>query len=172
MKKTFQWIGMSVLCLGMAGCSEDSNNEKYRSEPPMFEDFTLKSLDTGASEVHAGEKFVITGEQKKLGRLLNTTTYAWTAAPSDGVSQKYQRSAIYDQETQNPTDTLIITQPGEYTVTFQARYNASGNTSVWSGSRGYSFTESFADGNGKATYVTGGLFYFSVTAEKKIEILP
>lgn len=172
MKKTFLWIGLGLLGLGMAGCSEDSGNEKYRSEPPMFSDMTVKSLSTGESEVHVGDMFVVTAEQKKLGRLLNSTTYTWSISPSENISQKYQQSAIYDQERQNPTDTLIASQAGEYTVTFQARYNASGNTSVWSSRYGYSFSENFADGNGKATYTTGGLLYFAVTAEKKIEVLP
>lgn len=173
MKKTILWIGVATLCFAFASCSDEANDEKYRSEPPTFSDLTFKTVDTGSETIHVGEKFVVTAEQKKLRRLLNTTTYSWSVTPNSNsqVSQKYVQSVIYDQETQNPTDTLVITEAGDYEITFTARYNVSGNTTVWSSKYGYTYSESFADGNGTATYTTGGLFYFGVTATKSFSVV-
>lgn len=81
-------------------------------------------------------------------------------------------SVIYDHESQNPIDTLTAHEAGDYRINFSGKYNASGNTQTWSNKYGMSFTENFADGNGKATYTTGGILYFTVQAYKNITIQP
>ncbi len=155
-----------LLAVLLCSCSEDSNDSKYRSEPPLFSGITLQSLSTGASTIKAGEKFVITANQQSKGRLLNKTTYSWSISPSnEGDSQKYDNLVIYDNNSVNPTDTVVISTPGTYTITFTGSYNASGNTSVWSNSKGSSFSEYWNDGH--AIYDVRGLYGFKVTIEKK-----
>lgn len=154
----------------LASCSEDGDNEKYRSEPPMLSDITVTPLSGSNGQIRVGERFVATAVQSKLGRLLNTTTYTWTGN-SDNVSHKYESSAIYDNDPHNPTDTLVATQAGTFTLTFTGKYNASGNTQIWAQQKGSSFSESFESGDGKVTYFTGGIFYFTVTATKSVTVV-
>lgn len=155
-------LSTTLLC----ACTNDSNDSKYRSEPPQFSEVTLQSLTTGTSTIKAGEKFVVTANQKNKGRLLNKTTYAWSISPSnEGDSQKYDNVVIYDNNSVNPTDTVVINTPGQYTITFTGTYNASGNTTVWSNSKGSSFSEYWNDGH--VTYDVRGLYGFKVTIEKK-----
>lgn len=149
-----------------AGCEK----ENYNSEPPLLKDITIRSLTTGESEVHVGEKFVLTAEQKKKGKLLNATKYTWSC-DNEAISHKYNTSVIYDQESQNPTDTLIATNAGSYIINFTAKYNASGDTQDWSSKYGSSFSEPFPDNNGKATYTTGGILYYTIQAQKRITVL-
>lgn len=156
--------------LMLASCSEEGNDDKYRSEPPLLSDITISPLGGEGTEIHVGEKFTATAEQSKAGRLLNTTTYTWSSTP-DGLTHKYTTKVIYDNAPANPVDTLVASSPGTYTLTFTGKYNASGNTQVWAQKYGSSFTEQFASGNGKATYVTGGILYFTVTATKTFMVV-
>lgn len=162
-------VGITAISSLTMGCSDDEH--EYRSEPPLFSDVVVKSLETGKEEIHVGERFIVTAVQQKTGRLLNKTTYKWASTP-DGISHKYKTAVIYDLEYENPTDTLIAQKPGTFNINFNAKYNVSGNTSEWSNKYGTSFVSPFESGNGKATYVTGGLFYFTVSAEKTINVLP
>lgn len=169
MNKAYFFLLLMVSFLAIS-CSEETDNPKYRSEPPMLSDITVTSLD-GNSEIHAGQRFLATAVQSKLGRLLNTTSYTWTGN-SDNVSHAYEKSVIYDNDTHNPTDTLVASAAGTYTITFTGKYNASGNTQIWAQQKGSSFSEEFESGDGKVTYFTGGLLYFTVTATKEVVIVP
>lgn len=169
MKKLFSLLIIS-LAIFFTSCSDESNNEKYRSEPPTFSDITVKPLNGNDSQIHVGEKFLATAKQKKLGRLLNASTYSWTCNSND-IAHNFQKSVIYDDDTHNPTDTLIVTKAGSYTLTFTGKYNASGNTQIWAQKYGSDFSETFESGEGSANYVTGGLLYFKVTATKTIQVV-
>lgn len=175
MTKTKRFIpyGAAMLCALLAmSCSEDSNEKKYGSEPPLFEDVTLKSLSTGSSEIHAGERFVATAVQRKRGKLLYKATYSWADNDKEeNVSHKYKQSVVYDQEPADPTDTLVIKKAGTYTLSFSGKYQNSGNTSYWGNKYGYSFSENYSKGF-NATYSTGGAIGFTVSATKTITILP
>lgn len=160
----------------LSSCSEDSNNSKYASIPPTFSDMIMQSAASGQTltKVKAGQTFVAIMQQKSVGRLLNKTTYSWSITPAvTGLVHKQNLSSdvVYDQQTQNPTDTLILDQPGTYTLTFTASYNASGNTTNWSSQYGASFSEYTSDNLGRIQYDTRGLFGFKVTATKKITIV-
>lgn len=164
-------IGAVALTCTLSGCEDD--DEKYRSEPPLVADMVVTSLKDGSSNIHVGDKFTVTLVQKKKGRLLNATKYSWSTTPSQGIThQTALHSVIYDHESQNPIDTLTAHEAGDYRINFSGKYNASGNTQTWSNKYGMSFTENFADGNGKATYTTGGILYFTVQAYKNITIQP
>jgi len=155
----------------LVSCSEETNSKEYRSEPPMFSDITITPLSGNDGKIHAGQRFLATAEQSKQGRLLNATTYTWSSN-SDNISHSYESSVIYDKNTDNPTDTLVANAAGTYTLTFTGKYKASGNTQIWAQQQGTTFSENFASGNGKVTYFTGGIFYFTVTATREIEVVP
>lgn len=160
----------------LSSCSEDSNNSKYASMPPTFYDMSIQSAETGQTltQVKAGEKFVAIMQQKTVGRLLNKTAYSWGISPTvtDLVHKpNLSTDVVYDQQTQNPTDTLTIDQAGVYTLTFTASYNASGNTTNWSSQYGASFSEYMPDNIGRVQYNTRGLFGFSVIATKRVTVV-
>ena len=164
-KTTFAHLLLLTIFI-LSSCSNDSNDSKYRSEPPTFSGLTLQSLTSGNNTIKAGEKFIITANQQTKGRLLNKSTYSWSISPNnEGNTQKYDNLVIYDNNSVNPTDTVVINTPGTYTITFTASYNASGNTTVWSSSKGASFSEYWNDGH--VTYDVRGLYGFKVTIEKK-----
>lgn len=171
MSKNFICI-MSIAALGIILSSCEDDDDKYRSEPPVFSDMIVKSLTDGSDKVHVGDRFTVTLQQRKKGLRLNTTQYSWSASPSDGISHKYTRSVIYDQENQNPVDTLVATAAGKYRINFTGKYNASGNTQPWSEKHGTSFSVKFDSGEGQATYTTGGILYFTVQAFKDITVMP
>lgn len=157
----------------LTACSQDSDNAKYGSQPPVFSDMTMHVAKTDIEEIHVGDRAVVTAHQKSTGKLLNTTTYSWSISPEDDqATHQYKASVIYDQEKESPTDTIVFNSPGTYRVTLNARYNASGNTSAWSGKHGYNYEEQLASGDGRATYVTGGLFYFQTTVRKTFIVKP
>lgn len=170
MNKTIAFLLAAASTL-LISCSEETNSEKYRSEPPMLSDITVKPLNGNDGQIHAGQRFLATAEQSKLGRLLNATTYTWTSN-SDNISHSYESSVVYDNDTRNPTDTLVANAEGTYTLTFTGKYKASGNTQVWAQQKGSTFSEDFASGDGKVTYYTGGIFYFTVTATKQVDVVP
>lgn len=121
-KKLLSALG---IILTFTCCSE----EDYTSRPPVFSEITIHSLEEGTPTVfYAGDKIVATAVQTTKGHLLNKTTYQWIISPTEGVdySQKYQSTVIYDVQSENPTDTIVINTPGEYNITFKAKYNASG----------------------------------------------
>lgn len=168
MNKSLTFL-LAAAALSLTSCSDDSDNEKYRSEPPTLSDISVKPLSGNGTQIRVGERFVATAEQSKKGRLLNSTSYSWSCS-SDNLSHLYLRSVIYDNENQNPTDTLVATAAGTYTLTFTGTYNASGNTQIWAQKYGSTFTEDFASGDGKVTYTTGGLLRFTVTATKTFKV--
>lgn len=152
---------LSSLAIFITSCSEHYDDPKYRSMPPSFSDMTFTNLN-GESTMRTGERIVATAVQSSIGRLLNRTTYTWSTSPTEGISHAFVKSVVYDQETQNPTDTLVFTIPGTYTVTLTAKYNSSGNN------QSIDNTVEFTDGS--VTYVTNGLLSYSVTVKKTVKI--
>lgn len=155
-------------------CSEDSDNEKYASKAPVFSGMQIYDAQGNkVSKVKAGEKFVVVAEQSQKGALLNSTTYAWSIAPSvDGLvhKQNLANDVIYDHQSQNPADTLTIGNAGTYTLTFKASYNASGSTTLWGNQNGWSKTQYWEDGTGHVVYGLRGIYGFTVSATKKFVV--
>ena len=74
----------------LCACSEDTDNPKYASEPPVFSGFEVKPLDENATEVKAGERFVVTLKQSRAGKLLYLGQYGWEATSNAGdASHRY-----------------------------------------------------------------------------------
>lgn len=153
-------IAFTALILFVAGCSDNADDPKYRSLPPEISDLTLAPLD-GSTELRANTPIVATVQQKKLGRLLHGATYSWKTSPID-IDHKYVKGVIYDQEPQNPTDTITFANKGTYTLTFTGRYKRSN----YSGQHNYSVDIS----DGKVTYSTPSLMYYDVKVEKTVRI--
>jgi len=162
--KTIHLCGTATLfalaLLIASSCSEHYDDAKYASLPPSFSDMTFTNLDD--TTIKAGDKIVATAVQSSIGRLLNGTNYTWTATPDEGVTHKYKSFVIYDNETANPTDTIVFPTAGTYTVTLTSKYKSSGNNQAVDG------TSTFTDG--KVTYTTGGLLYYSVVVEKTVVV--
>lgn len=165
-----------LLASGLASCSED----EYDSQPPRFSEMEVNVLSrdangnlvpTNSDEVHVGDYFTVTARQRTIGKLLNTTKYTWSN--SQNFSQRYRPSVIYDQYEQdfNPADTLYASAAGACKVTFTGKYNASGDTQKWASDYGSTSSETLTDGT-KLTYTVGGILYFTVTAERTLNIKP
>lgn len=143
----------------LSGCSED----EYISRSPRFSDVTFENID-GSSTIYAGDRIVATAVQGTKGKYLNGTTYAWSVSPSDDVQQKYKTGCIYDNESENPTDTIVFPSSGTYTITLKATYKTSAE------GESVSATSTFESGSGTATY-SGGLTIQHVTLEKKVKVV-
>jgi len=166
--KSIPLLFLISLPLVFTACTDDE--EKYASEPPLFSNITAKVKGTGSEELHVGDSIVITAVQSKAGRLLYQAKYNWSSTPDGLTHLKPSQTVVYDNEPQDPSETVIATAAGSYTLTFSAKYDNSGNTTYWGNKYGYSFTQSFETGGGSATYNTGGAFYFTVTATKTIKV--
>lgn len=106
------------------GCSEDK--ERFLSEAPHFSGFTVKNLSDGTESLRVGEPFVITAKQEVRGKLLDRTNYRWEVKNASDWQQKYTKNVIYSKHSENPTDTLVATTPGVFSIIFTADYNPSG----------------------------------------------
>ena len=169
-----------LLSASLASCSEDSNKEEYSSTPPRFSAMEINVLNrdangnftsTNSDEVHVGDWFTVTARQRQRGKLLNACTYTWTN--TKGFSQKYRTSVIYDKYEQDfsPVDTLYAESAGTCKLTFTGKYKASGSTQRFASTYGANSSENLEDGT-KVSYVVGGIFYFTATAERTITIKP
>lgn len=162
----------ACLCIVLlfAACSEDTDNPKYQSEPPLVSDITFSVNGQETSTIHVGDKFTATVVQKKIGRLLYKSKYSWEN--TSGFDVEATGTAIYDNDTKNPTATFTATTAGNCKITFTGRYYASGQVVGWTSKYGSSYYEDFADNNGRATYSYLGYSQFSVVATKTITVLP
>lgn len=149
------------LTLCATSCSEDSNDPKYTSRCPRFSDVTCRSLD-GGTVLYTGQPIVVTAVQRSYGKLLNGTTYNWTCEINDSTTHKKTAGVIYDYDSSDPRDTLIINEPGEYTIELEAKYKISG---LYDNSTG---TENFSGGS--VSYTTSPLNYFA-NLQKKFKVL-
>ncbi len=169
MKHPFILSALALSALAFTACSEHTNDAEYSSEAPRIADLTIQSLNPSHTDVHVGDRFVVTAVQQKKGRLLNRTTYKWTNSAS--FEQKYTNYTAYDNGNFNPTDTLVATSAGSFKVSFRGDYKTSGsNINTWLKTYGATYTEKLP-GNGSATY-NASMSLFVVTAEKTFEILP
>lgn len=151
-----------IVAFSLVSCGDD---EDYKSNPPKFADITFRAL-SGSSELKAGEPFVATAEQSQKGTWLITTDYSWETAPAEGVTHKYVPSLNYGLNSSNPSDTLVVSTPGVYTLTFHAYYRTAGQ-------RGLSETlqESLPDyGTVKYEVFGAAVFHYEVTATKRFTV--
>lgn len=160
MKKTACITLLSVLALGGLTTSCD---EEYVSSPPKFSDLTVTSTD-GGTTLYTNTKIVATAVQEKKGHLLFKAGYTWTTSPSEDVNHTYQKGVIYDNENHNPTDTIIFTHPGRYTIKFNGKFHISA-----ADYEKVNQTVNIEDG--KITYNTPSFLYYTIEIEKRVNVV-
>ncbi len=163
---------LAVLCalVLFASCSEDTDNPKYQSQPPLISDLTVTVNGEQTSTIHVGDKFTVTAVQKQIGRLLYKSKYDWSN--DSGFEWEGTTTAVYDKESQNPSATFTAKTAGNCKITFTGRYYAGGQVVGWTSKYGSSYYEEFADKNGRATYSFLGSNQFGVVATKTVTVLP
>ena len=171
--RTLTALAALAAATAFTSCSQDSDNPKYAQKPPMFSDLSVEEYGTGSATIHVGQKAVATAVQKSTGRQLNKTTYSWTLSPNEETNtHRYTSQVIYDYENQNPVDTITFQKSGDYTLTFQATYNGSGNTTTWANQYGNEYSERLDDrGLTKATYTVRPNFGFTVTITTRVSVV-
>ena len=129
-----------VLTLLIVSCSEHSDEDKYQSRVPRFSKIVAQN-----NEILVGETIVFTAVQREQGNLLDRTSYKWTITPENVSKNKASVpiNGVYDGI--NPTDTVVFTTPGRYTVKLQADYHGMGNVT-------YFEQDETLEGGGKAKY--------------------
>ncbi len=169
---------IALTATALTACSEHYDDAKYASKPPQFVEMTFQNIDNPDGGITAGSRIVVTAVQGQYGRLLNGTTYNWTAEPSDNTTHQFTKSVVYDNQPQNPTDTIVFSGAGLYDVTLSATYKSSGNNQSYSGTQQFSGGAQLSSTSGvsstditKVTYATNGLLSYSVSVERKIRVL-
>ncbi len=155
MNKNIFTLGFALMTtlVVLTSCEEE---EDYTSSPPLFSDVTFND-----SIVYAGDTLIATAIQSRQARLVDRTTYSWTLSQGGetvDVEHHYTPIVVYTQSPQNPTDTLVIENPGNYVLTLEASYNISGQ------SDGSIFSTSIPDGN---VSCSASIFRFMMTVTKR-----
>ena len=143
----------------LAACVDDA--KKYTAEFPKFEPLALKS-SVGAN-AKVGKAVVIEARQKKVGKHLYEVKYKWTVTGPGEAKHRYLKSAIYNERTPSPTDTITFSQSGRYNVVLVASYEVAGV------GKGQAFTDNFSGNRGSAKY-EGSALRYRVTIERTFDV--
>lgn len=165
MRLGFKVCVLVAITMFAASCSDD--NSDYKSVCPRFSDITLETK-AGSTTLCVGDTIIATAVQSSLGRLLNGTTYTWSSSGSTDtdsvsyVSHKYTSSVLYDNDKSNPTDTIIVSKAGSYTLNLACVYKISGI---------YSSTGSSTSSSGFSATYAGGSTRYQVTLSKSFTVV-
>lgn len=108
----------------LASCSEEGG--RAVSAVPLFSELTVRNLKDGSTNFVAGDSIVLTAVQGRVGQKLYRATYRWTTSNDQVWNHKFTGSVVYDHNNEHPTDTVVVSQPGRYTVVLDAEYRPSG----------------------------------------------
>lgn len=134
MKKLFLLMPVLACVLAFVACGDDDGFGKYDSYPPTWKGFELSS-----NPVHPGDSLRVTALQDMKGHLINATTYVWTMKckvlnPSGEISDYSLSDDVHTNydgiSNADPTYKFKIPDnavAGTGTVSFEAKYNYSGN---------------------------------------------
>ena len=106
---------------------------------------------------------MVAARQKKAGQHLYEVNYKWTVTGPGEAVQRYRKSAIYNENTPMPTDTITFSESGQYNVVLVASYEVAGV------GKGQSFTENFPARQGSAKY-EGSALRYRVTLERTFDV--
>lgn len=164
MKKTLFATCLCILQLFLAtSCSENTDDPEYRSQPPIFSGMQISALGEAPGNVFStGTTLVATATQSRKGRLLYRAEYNWTCELVD-VEHKNTAQVVYDKDSSDPTDTLTISDPGTYKLTFSGRFHMSGSN--YETLNGVTNTD-----NGTVTYSTPSFMYYDITVERTFRV--
>lgn len=150
-----------ALALGLVSCERD--DDKYTSTCPVIHDMTFKSVVTETDRIVAGEKFVATVEQAQKGHLLYKAEYKWSDGRDEGTHKPSFTSVVYDNFSNNPSDTIVFNTPGIHQVKLVAKYHISGNADA-------SVVRTDEITGGKVQYELPSWMYYRVTVTKNVRV--
>lgn len=150
-----------ALALGMVSCERD--DDKYTSTCPLIHDMTFKSVVTETDRIVAGEKFVATVEQAQRGHLLYKADYTWSDGREEGIHKPAFTSVVYDNFSNNPSDTIVFNTPGIHQVKLVAKYHISGNADA-------SVVKTTEISGGRVQYELPSWMYYRVTVTKNVRV--
>jgi hypothetical protein len=150
-----------ALALGMVSCERD--DDKYTSTCPVIHDMTFKSVVTETDRIVAGEKFVATVEQAQRGHLLYKADYTWSDGREEGIHKPAFTSVVYDNFSNNPSDTIVFNTPGIHQVKLVAKYHISGNADA-------SVVKTTEISGGRVQYELPSWMYYRVTVTKNVRV--
>lgn len=165
--KTSVLLTLLTFVLGLASCSQNSDDEDYQSVPPRFENVEVSNADNPGGELKAGENIKITAIQKEAGRLLIGSTYTWSVSPQLDVEYEPVKNVNYGVDSSNPTNIFKFANPGTYRITLKAKYTTSGSKGMTEG-----WSENHPDQKFNISYEVYGaaFFYYLVTIDKYVTI--
>ena len=152
-----------ALALGLVSCERD--DDKYTSTCPVIHDMTFKSVVTETDRIVAGEKFVATVEQAQRGHLLYKAEYKWSDGRNEGIHKPAFTSVVYDNYSNNPSDTIVFNTEGIHQVKLVAKYHISGNADP-------SVVKTSEIPGGQVQYQLPSWMYYLVTVTKNVRVLP
>jgi hypothetical protein len=150
-----------ALALGMVSCERD--DDKYTSTCPVIHDMTFKSVVTETDRIVAGEKFVATVEQAQRGHLLYKADYTWSDGREEGIHKPAFTSVVYDNFSNNPSDTIVFNTPGIHQVKLVAKYHISGNADA-------SVVKTTEISGGRVQYELPSPMCYRVTVTKNVRV--
>lgn len=160
----------ALLTISAASCSDKADDPEFCSQPPLFSEMPISVLGGAPANVFpAGSTLVATAMQSRKGRLLYKADYKWKCEPANAaqepvdVRHRNKSAVVYDKDNGNPTDTLTISKPGIYRLTFTGRYHISGsNCETVNGTAEIP--------QGKVTYSTPSFLYYDITMERTLRV--
>ena len=162
--KNIKYLLCAICAIVLSACSDD--DEKYTSYPPLFESMTAVNDVDGGTTLRVGEQFTITANERKEGKLLYKTTYAWAAEPGNLTQNDYTAGYNSYAEGRNPSAKMVISQAGTYTITLTAKYwNAAANVTTTTG------TEKLEDGTEVEYREASVVGAYTVVLTKTIKVL-
>lgn len=159
MKKTINLLAVALLAFASTfsvSCSEDG--DEYKSVSPKFSNVTFTP-----EEIFPGERITATAVQYKKGKLLDRTSYSWSVeGTTEDLNIESNKNLFYDNDKSNPTCVFTApSTPGQYTLVFNAKYNASGQSTT--------STSTVSIEGGTVDY-TSGPFNCTVVIRKKFRV--
>ena len=156
-------LPLFALALGLVSCERD--DDKYISTCPIFQDVTFTSVVSGTEKILTGEPFVATAKQAKYGHLLYKAKYVWSDGREVGVHSPAFTTVVYDNNPNNPVDTIVFYSPGVHQVKLVADYDISGYYDP-------SVVKTTEIAGGRIQYELLSAFKYRVTITKNVHVEP
>lgn len=151
-------LSFLLTVLSLSSCSDD--RDRFASFPPKFSAIQITDLEGNKTTPKKGIPFVATVIEKQPGKLLNKVRYHWSANRNEAWEHRFRPEEIYSPQFTQPSDTILVSESGLFTLSFTATYNVSGQA------RNRNLEGTLEDGT-SASYIFSAL-KISVTLNKEI----